>query len=181
MVGSLKMKLMVFSARLSTAETLKRRPPAMSCVSPAVLVRVMEGGVKSRWIPPGLRVVSHAPAHRARTETTTPQSTVPRACCMCSPGLLTGGRHQVVDDVRRDQNQQIAPILRLGREAEQLAQDREIYKKRDSRLGYRDRGHGQAPDDRRFAVGDQDLVVRLLGLEREADVHRRRLHARVLG
>src|SRR5207245_8337942 len=86
-----------------------------------------------------------------------------------------------VVDVRVDQDQQVAPLLRLGRETEQLTQNWQIYQKRDSRLGYRDRRHGQAPDHGRLAVADQDLVVRLLGLEREADVHRRRLHARVLG
>src|SRR5882672_12662373 len=120
-------------------------------------------------MPPGLRVVSHA--DRAMTETTSPQSNVPRcACRMCSPGLLPGGRHQVVDDVWRDQNQQIAPDLLLGREPEQLAQNREIYKERNSRLRYRDHGHGKAANNGRFAVIDEDLVVGLLRLEREPDV-----------
>src|SRR2546422_3665035 len=170
----------VLSDRLSDAVTVKLRPPAMSSVSLAVL-RVMLGGVRSFWTPPGFRVVSHA--QTAAAQTTIPHSArTPRPARIVAPSSVAGARgHQVVDDVRRDQDQQVAPLLRLGRETEQLTQNWQIYKKRDSRLGYRDRGHGQAPDHGRLAVADQDLVVRLLGLEREADVHRRRLHARVLG
>jgi hypothetical protein len=55
----LKRRLTLFSARLSTAWMPKFRPLAMSCVSPWVLTRRMAGGVISRWMPPGLRVVSH--------------------------------------------------------------------------------------------------------------------------
>src|SRR5205807_10119556 len=87
----------------------------------------------------------------------------------------------VVDDVWRDQDQEIAPLLRLRREAEQLPEERQVYKEGDSRLGYRDRGHREAADHRRLAVVDEYLVVGLLRLEREADVHRRGLDARVLG
>src|SRR6266536_2446157 len=111
-----------FSAMLSMADTLKCSPLAMGCVSPAVLLNVMFGSWVSGWRPPMCRVVSHA--HRARAETAIPQSAVPRrACRMCSPGLLPGGRHQVVDDMGRDQNQEITPVLQLGRETEQPAQD----------------------------------------------------------
>ena len=39
----LNVRSTLLSARLSTADTLKRRPPAMSCVSPAALLSVMEG------------------------------------------------------------------------------------------------------------------------------------------
>src|SRR2546428_3646330 len=138
----------VLSDRLSDAVTVKLRPPAMSSVSLAVL-RVMLGGVRSRWIPPGFRVVSQAQTVAAQT--TVPHSArTPRPARIVAPSSVPGARgHQVVDDVRRDQNQQVAPLLRLGREAEELAQNRQIYKKRDSRLGYRDRGHGQAPNQDR--------------------------------
>src|SRR5207245_6109366 len=96
--------------------------------------------------------------------------------------LLPGaGRHQVVDDMRGDENQQVTPLFRLGREAEQLSQNRQIYKKGDSGLCYRDLAHRKSANYRRFAIVDQDLVVSLLGLEREPDVHRRRLHAASLG
>src|SRR5205807_2906175 len=80
--------------------------------------------------------------------------------------LLPGaGRHQVVDDVWRDQDQEIAPLLRLRREAEQLPEERQVYKEGDSRLGYRDRGHREAADHRRLAVADEYLVVGLPPLD----------------
>src|ERR1041385_4329531 len=98
------------------------------------------------------------------------------------PGLLPGARgHQVVDDVRRDQDEEVAPVLRLIRETEQFAQNGQVYKERDSGLCYRDLGHRKAANDGRFAVRDEDLVVRLLRLEREADVHRCGLDRRTLG
>src|SRR5258706_9192663 len=98
------------------------------------------------------------------------------------PGLLPGARgHQVVDDVRRDQDEEVAPDLTLLGKAEQFAQNGQVYKERDSGLGYRDLGHREPANHGRFAVRDEDLVVRLLRLEREADVHRRRLDRRTLG
>src|SRR5438128_6259150 len=129
----------------------------MSSVS-FTAVSVMLGGVRSRWMPPGLRVVSQAPPQMAATQTTIPQSArTLRPARIVAPGSVPGARgHQVVDDVRRDQDQQVAPLLRLGREAEQLAQDRHSYKERDSRLGYRERGHGEAANDSRYGVTDQD-------------------------
>src|SRR2546423_3115361 len=97
------------------------------------------------------------------------------------PGLLAGRRHQIVDDVRRDQNQQITPVLLLGRESEQLAQNRQIYKERNSGLRYRDLSHRKSANYGRFAIVDQDLIVRLLRLERESDVDGRRAHIGPLG
>src|SRR6266850_6756307 len=97
------------------------------------------------------------------------------------PGLLPGGRDQIVDDVWRDQNQEITPILLLGRKSEQFAQNRQIYKKRDSGLRHRDLGHRKSANYSRFAVTDQDLIVRLLRLECESDIHRRRPNVRTLG
>src|SRR5690349_23184884 len=124
----------------------------------------MVGGVTSAITPPGFRAASQprAPAMSAilpRQVRTTRSRGIERSWSL--PGA---GRHQVVDNVRRDQDQQIAPLLRLGAEAEQLADDRQVYKKRDSRLGYSDRGHREAADDRGFAVVNEDLVVRLLRL-----------------
>src|SRR5437773_9387993 len=161
--------------RLSVAVTPKLSPPARCWVSAAVVSRML-GGTGSRTIWPGLRDVSHAPT--APTSAHIPHSSPAlRPCRIRGSRLLPGvGRHQVVDDVWRDQNQEIAPVLVLLAESEQLANDRQVYKERDSGLAYRDRGHREAADDRRLAVVDEDLVVGLLGLEREADVHRRRLH-----
>src|SRR5712691_12261585 len=139
----------------------------------------MTGGTRSRWTPPGLRDVSHAPT--ALTSTPIPHSSfLPRPRDIIGSRLLPGvGRHQVVDYVWRDQDQEIAPLLFLRAESEQLADDRQVYKKGDSGLHYRDRGHRKAANDSGFTVVDQDFVLRLLGLEGEADVDRGRLHAGV--
>src|SRR5213078_4373601 len=151
---------MSLSPRLSVAVTLKLSPFLMSCVSAPA--NWMVGDMRSRCTPPG------CPA--GRTPPTADLSRVPAA--YQAPGLLPGvGRHQVVDDVRRDQNQQVAPRLRLRAESEQLADDRQVYKKRYSGLHDIDGRHSQAADHRCLPVVDQDLVVRLLRLEREADVH----------
>src|SRR6267378_8047627 len=157
---------MSFKPRLSVAATLNVRPAAMSCVSAEVL-NLIVGATWSRWIPPGLRVVSHA--QRAPASAPIPHtSPALRPSGIIGSRSLPGvGRHQVVDYVRRDQNQQIAPLFLLVAESEQLADDRQVYKERDPRLRYRDRGHRQAADHRRLAVVDEDLVVRLLRLERE--------------
>src|SRR2546428_3642111 len=176
----------LFNARLSTAETLKRGPPAMSWVSPAVFDSTMLGGVMSRWMPPMLRAVSHA--HTASASAPTLNNAVPRlirtsriaTLSAIRRGLLARRRDQIVDDVRRDQDQQIAPALLLGRKAEELAQDRQGYKEGNSGLRYRELRHRKSANYRRFAVADQDLVVRLLRLEREPDVYRRRAHVRAL-
>src|SRR5437764_9577169 len=158
---------MSFKPRLSVATTLKLRPPAMSCVSDAVVSWIV-GGTTSRCTPPGLRVVSHP--KRAPASAHIPHGS-PRPRRIIGSRLLPGvGRHQVVDYVRRHQNQQIAPLLLLMGESEQLADDRQIYKKGDSRLDDVDGGHSEAADHGRFAVVDQDLVIRLLRLEREPDV-----------
>src|SRR6266496_6083290 len=137
--------------RLSDAVTLKLRPLPICCVSDAALSAIA-GGITSRCTLPGLRAVSHAPAP-------SPSATIPHHVPTPRTGrierswLLPGaGRHQVVDDVRRDQNQQVAPFFLLGAEAEQLSEDRQVYKEGDSGLGYRDLGHREAADDRRFTV-----------------------------
>src|SRR5690242_4069296 len=120
---------MSFKPRLSDAVTLKLRPLAISCVS-AVELSAIEGGMTSRWTPPGLRAVSHAPT--APASATIPiHVRRPRTDRIERSWLLPGaGRHQVVDDVRRDENQQIAPLFLLGAEAEQLSEDRQVYKER---------------------------------------------------
>src|SRR2546430_4337305 len=168
---------MSLSPRLSVAATLKLSPPLMSCVSAPA--NWMVGDTTSRCTPAGLRVVSHP--QKAPASAHIPHSS-PRPRRIRGSRLLPGvGRHQVVDYVRRDQNQQIAPLLHLMGEAEQLADDRQIYKKGDSRLDDVDGGHSEAADHGRLAVVDQYLVIRLLRLEGEPDVHRGGLHARVLG
>src|SRR5437016_14024366 len=168
---------MSFKPRLSVATTLKLSPPLMSCVSAPA--NWMVGDTTSRCTPPGLRDVSHP--QKAPTSAHIPHSS-PRPRRIMAPRLLPGvGRHQVVDYVRRDQNQQIAPLFFLMAEAEQLADDRQVYKKGDSRLDHSDRSHREAADHGGLAVVDEDLVIRLLRLEREADVHRGRFHGGVLG
>src|SRR5207237_6750564 len=84
-------------------------------------------------------------------------------------------------DISRKHDINIPPLLHLRREVDQSPEERHVYNEGDSRLGYRDRGHREAADHRRLAVVDEYLVVGLLRLEREADVHRRGLDARVLG
>src|SRR6266566_932477 len=170
---------MSFSARLSVAPALNDKPLPICCVSavaavaplPDDAVSVIVGLIKSGVKPPGLRADSHAQPASARTHN--PQSVAPaRPRCIETPGLLPGaGRHQVIDDVWRDQNQEIAPVFLLVRKPEQLAEDRQVYKKGNSGLGYRDLGHREAADDGRFTVRHENLVVRLLRLEREPDVH----------
>src|SRR2546421_7987974 len=105
---------MPLSPSLSVAATLKLRPPAMSCVSaPASW---MVGDTTSRCTPPGLRDVS--PPQKAPASAHIPHSS-PRPRRITGSRLLPGvGRHQVVDYVRRDQNQQIAPCLGLRAETE---------------------------------------------------------------
>src|SRR2546430_14293667 len=133
---------MSFKPRLSVATTLKLSPPLMSCVSAPA--NWMVGDTTSRCTPPGLRDVSHP--QKAPTSAHIPHSS-PRPRRIMAPRLLPGvGRHQVVDYVRRDQNQQIAPLFLLMAKAEQLADDRQVYKKRDSRLDHGDRSHREAAD-----------------------------------
>src|ERR1041385_7449588 len=122
----LNVRSMLFSDRLSAALMLNRRPPEMSCVSPALFVREMTGGVTSSCWPLMLRVVSHA--HSTSASAPIPHIAVPRLDIPISVlsaiapvvvrRLLPGGRDQIVDDVRRDENQQISPVLLLGREAD---------------------------------------------------------------
>src|ERR1041384_3543241 len=156
----LNVRSMLFSDRLSAALMLNRRPPEMSCVSPAVFVREMTGGVTSSCWPLMLRVVSHA--HSTSASAPIPHIAVPRLDIPISVlsaiapvvvrRLLPGGRHQIGDDVRPYENQQISPVLLLGREAEQLSQNREIYKERNSGLRYRDLCHRKSANYGRFAV-----------------------------
>src|SRR3954454_6120175 len=91
-------------------------------------------------------------------------------------------RLAVVRDARRHQDDQVAPVLLVLGEAEQLADDREAREERDARAVLVDRGDGQAADDRGLAVAHEELVVGLLLLEDEAEVGRReRLDGRALG
>src|SRR5712691_13495213 len=180
---------MSFSARLSVAPTLNVSPLAICCVSavaavaplPLVAVSVIVGLIRSGVKPPGLRWDSHAQPASARTHSPH-RVALARLSRIETPGLLPGaGRHQVIDDVWRDQYQEITPVFLLVRKPEQLAEDRQVYKKGNSGLGYRDLGHREPADDGRFTVRHEDLVVRLLRLEREPDVHRRGHHVRALG
>src|SRR5260370_17445324 len=127
----------------------------------AVVGSTMVGGMRSGMNPPGVRDVSHP--HIVVARTVVPQKSCFARCCrIYAPGLLPGaGRHQVVDDVRRDENQQITSLFRLGGETEQLSQDRQIYKERDPGLRDRDLGHRKPANYSRFSVAHEHLVVRL--------------------
>src|SRR5436189_4205207 len=115
---------MSFRPRLSVALTVNDSPAAICCVSAAGL-STMTGASTSGWMRLGFRAVSHAPTAPA-SATSTHQPRTPRLCCIERSWLLPGaGRHQVVDNVRRDENQQIAPRFLLGAEAEQLPEDRQ--------------------------------------------------------
>src|ERR1700693_1233645 len=109
------MSRMSFSARLSVAPTVKVKPFPMSWVSglaavaplPLLALSAIVGGMRSFWKPPGLGAASHAHPASARTHIPHRIATA-RPCRIETPGLLPGaGRHQVVDDVRRDENQQV--------------------------------------------------------------------------
>src|SRR5262245_8607743 len=171
------MMRMSFSARLSVAFALNDMPFAIAWVS-CVVERMICGGTRSRWKPPGFFADSHAqPARASAVPTQTTALTRPDVMRI----LLSLPDNQVVDDVRRDQNQQVTPALLLGGKPEQFADKGQVYKQRNSALGYRDLGHRKSANYGRFAVVDQDLIVRLLGLEREPDVHRCGHHVRALG
>src|SRR5882672_3849814 len=103
---------MVFSERLSVAFTVNCRPAPMSWVSPTVLLNVIVGGVRSRWTPPGFRAVSQA--HTAAEATVRAASTRRRSAARIVAPVLVGGRcREVVHDVWRDQDDEIAPQLGL--------------------------------------------------------------------
>src|SRR2546428_115335 len=77
---------MSFKPRLSVADTANVRPAEMSCVSGGVFVRLMVGGVRSRWIPLGLRAAPRA--HRAVNSTPVPHSArTPLPCSIHAPGF----------------------------------------------------------------------------------------------
>src|SRR6476659_1623023 len=82
-------------------------------------------------------------------------------------------RPTVVDDPRRDQDDQVATPLALGGVAEQLAHDRQAAQERDARPGLVHFGDREAADDRGLAVVHQELVVGLLLLEVEPEVRLR--------
>src|SRR5690349_4209082 len=172
------------TAMLSEAETLNERPPVMVWLSTLGVtlfgvVSVSRGAMLSRETPPVLAAVSQPPSTIAPKATAAYRRTF-RPASIRTPASVPGaGSRQVVDDVGRDQDQQIAPFLLLIREPEQLAQNGQVHKERDSRLAYRDVGHRQAANYGRFAVVDENLIVRLLGLNRVADVDRGGLHARI--
>src|SRR5438034_8135196 len=92
--------------------------------------------------------------------------------------------------MRGDENQQVTPLFRLGCEAEQLSQNRQIYKKGDSGLCYRDLGHRKSANYSRFAIvrseehtselqSHSDLVCRLLLEKKKSRRRRPRFAARL--
>src|SRR3989441_8967173 len=77
---------MSFKPRLSVADTENVKPAEMSCVSGGAFVRLMVGGVRSRWMPAGLRAVSQA--HTAANSTPVPHSArTPLPCSIHAPGF----------------------------------------------------------------------------------------------
>src|ERR1700741_4879391 len=118
-------------------------------------------------MPPGLRAVSHAVSTPSRMPMPQTEDRLLRTICAPRSLATLVGRYQVVDDVRRDQDQQIAPVLIACRKTEQFADDRQIYKKRDAGLGSRDLSHRKSANYGRLTIIHQQLVVGLLGLERE--------------
>src|SRR2546430_1169330 len=144
---------------------MRSSPPsccAWTCTRMFLPVEATAGGGGGARVPGGLARADGA-CDRDQHAPTPDSTPLPHKN---APWLLPGaGRHQVVDNVRRDENQQIAPRFLLGAETEQLPEDRQVYKEGDSGLGHRDLRHREATDDRGFTVVHQDLVVRLLRLE----------------
>src|SRR5213595_2464404 len=113
------MRSMVFRPRLSLACTLKRSPPAMSCVSPEAFESTMMGDCVSGWTPPIRCVVSHAYIASAsdpmlRIAVLPLTSRISILSAIGPPASLPAGGDQIVDDVGRDQYQEITPILCLA-------------------------------------------------------------------
>src|SRR6266478_7023364 len=90
-------------------------------------------------------------------------------------------RRAVVDDVRRDKDEEITLFVVGARFAEQPADDRQVDEERNSRLGLRGLRYGEAADNRGLSVADEKLRVARLLAKDEADVRRRQLRIRILG
>src|SRR5690349_23494539 len=108
-------------AMLSEAVTLKDRPLEMVWLSTFGwilfgVVSVSRGEMLSRETPPVLAAVSQPPSMIAPKATAAYRRTF-RPANIGTPASVPGaGSRQVVDDVGRDQDQQIAPFLLLIRE-----------------------------------------------------------------
>src|SRR4029077_6380324 len=137
----LKVRSMLSTAMLSAALTLKLSPLEMVWLSTLGVtllgvVRVIRGEMLSRETPPVLAAVSHPPS-TAAPSATAPNSRTYRPARIRTPASVPGaGGRQVVDDVGRDQDQQIAPFLLLLREPEQPPENGQVHKEGDSRLAY---------------------------------------------
>ena len=85
-----------------------------------------------------------------------------------------------IDDVGRDQDQQVALLFTSRGLTEELSNERQIHENRDADLRDRHFRHGEPADHGRLAIRDEELVVGTLLLEREAEVRRRRLEVGAL-
>src|SRR6266404_294902 len=90
-------------------------------------------------------------------------------------------RRAVVDDVRRDKDEEITLFVVGARFAEQPADDRQVDEERNSRLGLRGLRYGKTADYRGLAVADEELGVARLLAEDEAHVRRSELRIGILG
>src|SRR6185503_6805610 len=86
-----------------------------------------------------------------------------------------------VDDVRRDQDQEIPLCFVPVRYTEQTTDEREVNQQGDTGLCDTNAGLREPAHHRRFTVGNEELVIDALGWKDRADVSGRELHVRILG
>src|SRR5687768_14999833 len=78
-------------------------------------------------------------------------------------------RVTIVHDVRRDQDEQIPLRLIAAGHAEQTADEREVYEKRNTGLAYRDAGLSETAHDSSLTVGHEHHVIDRLRRKDRAD------------
>ncbi len=105
----------------------------------------------------------------------------PSAVPLVPPYRIPSGflllRHAVVDDPRRDQDNQVAPLFRVRMlKQKSLPTIGRLPSSGMPAAGLGHLGDGQAADDRGLAVVHQELVVGLLLREDEAEVGRGERH-----
>src|SRR5688572_6166241 len=88
-----------------------------------------------------------------------------------SAGAAGGAnRFPLVDNVRRDENQQVALLFAGIALREQLADQRQLAEERNPRAVANDLRLREAADDRGLAVGDKQLIVGAALVEEEPEV-----------
>src|SRR5919107_1888625 len=87
----------------------------------------------------------------------------------------------LVDDERRDQDEQVALLLASVALREQLADQRQVAEERNPRAVLDDLRLGEAADDRSLAVGDEQLVVGAALVEEESEIATDDVQPRLLG